>query len=54
MRRLLPLQAHKKDIKDSEKETKGPGPAAEYANAQLPALRNHLQIAQRLQDQLTR
>lgn len=45
---------HKKDIKEYEKETKQPGPAAEYANAQLPALRNHLEIAQKLKDQLGR
>ena len=48
------VKDHKKDIKEYEKETKQPGPAAEYANAQLPALRNHLEIAQKLKDQLGR
>jgi putative membrane protein len=45
---------HKKDIKEYEKETKQPGPAGEYANAQLPALRRHLEIAQKLKDELGR
>jgi putative membrane protein len=39
---------HNKDIKEYEKETKNSGPAADYANAQLPTLRKHLETAQKL------
>ncbi len=45
---------HKRDIKEYEREARKNGAAAEYANAQLPTLRNHLQTAQSLKSNAVR
>lgn len=44
------VKDHKKDIAEYEKEAKaGSGPAASYAQASLPTLRKHLQLAESLE-----
>jgi putative membrane protein len=45
------VKDHEEDIAKYEKEAKGSGPAASYAQQILPDLRKHLQTAQNLQQQ---
>ena len=45
---------HKKDVAEYQKEAKRKNdPAADYANQTLPALQNHLQMAQSLESAKT-
>lgn len=43
------VKDHRKDIEEYEKEAKSNSPAASYAQASLPTLRKHLQLAESLE-----